>query len=126
MAIADRPPPRSRRSVPPRTVLFVASLGVFMAFVDNTIVSIAFPNMLASFPDASLGDLSWVFNVYNIAIAALLIPAGRFADLIGRRRVFAIGVLVFVAASAACAAAPSVGVLIGARALQGAGSAIII
>ena len=118
--------PRGRRAVAPRTVLLVASLGVFMAFVDNTIVSIAFPNMLASFPGATLGDLSWVFNVYNIVIAALLIPAGRFADLVGRRRMFAGGVLLFVAASAACAAAPTVGVLIAARALQGAGSAIII
>ena len=128
MLIADRrsEPPRSRRTVPPRTVLLVSSLGVFMAFVDNTIVSIAFPNMLESFPSATVASLSWVFNVYNIAIAALLIPAGRFADLIGRRRMFAAGVVVFTAASALCAAAPSSGVLIAARALQGAGAAIII
>ena len=77
------PLPRSRRTVAPRTVLVVSSLGVFMAFVDNTIVSIAFPNMRASFPSASLASLSWVFNAYNIAIAALLVPAGRFADLRG-------------------------------------------
>ena len=116
----------SRRTVPVRTVLAVSCLGVFMAFLDNTIVSIAFPNMLESFPDASLGTLSWVFNVYNIALAALLVPAGRFTDLFGRRKLFAAGVLVFTVASALCAVAPSVGALIAARALQGAGAAIIL
>ena len=97
-----------------------------MAFVDNTIVSIAFPNMLASFPGATLASLSWVFNIYNIAIAALLVVAGRFADLVGRRRTFAAGVAIFTGASVLCAVAPSVAVLVGARALQGAGAAIII
>jgi NTE family protein len=118
--------PRIRRTVSPRTVLAIACLGVFMAFVDNTIVSIAFPNMLESFPAASLGDLSWVFNVYNIALAVLLVPAGRFADLLGRRRMFGWGVVLFTVASALCALAPSVGLLIAGRALQGAGAAIIL
>ena len=115
-----------RRTVPVRTVLVVSCAGVFMAFLDNTIVSIAFPNMLESFSDASLGTLSWVFNVYNIALAALLVPAGRFTDLFGRRKLFAAGVVIFTVASALCAVAPSVGALIAARALQGAGAAIIL
>ena len=115
-----------RRTVPIRTVLVVSCSGVFMAFLDNTIVSIAFPNMLESFSDASLGTLSWVFNVYNIALAALLVPAGRFTDLFGRRKLFAAGVVIFTVASALCAVAPSIGALIAARALQGAGAAIIL
>ena len=115
-----------RRAVLPRTVLLVATVGVFMAFLDNTIVTIAFPNMLRSFPDSTIGSLSWVFNAYNIALAALLVPAGRLADRLGRRRLFAAGVLVFTIASALCAAAPSVPVLVAARALQGTGAAIIV
>ena len=118
--------PRARKPVAPRTVLLIAGAGVFMAFVDTTIVSIAFPDLLASFPESSLGDLSWVFNVYNVALAALLVPAGRIADIAGRRRVFVAGVVVFTLASALCAAAPSVGLLVAARALQGVGAAIII
>jgi NTE family protein len=118
--------PAVRNAVSTRTVLLVASLGVFMAFIDNTIVSIAFPNMLRSFPDAKLSSLSWVFNVYNIALAALLVPAGRIADIAGRRRTFVFGVVTFTIASGLCAAAGSVEVLIGARALQGAGAAVLI
>ena len=118
--------PRTRQPVATRTVLGIASLGVFMAFVDNTIVTIAFPDMLESFPDSDLSSLSWVFNVYNIALAALLVPAGRIADIAGRRRTFIAGVVLFTIASGLCAVAPSVGTLIAARALQGAGAAILI
>src|SRR4051812_49951818 len=75
--------PKVRKPVAARTVLLIAGLGVFMAFIDNTIVSIAFPNMLKSFPDSRLSGLSWVFNVYNIALGALLVPAGRIADIVG-------------------------------------------
>jgi EmrB/QacA subfamily drug resistance transporter len=112
--------------VTPRTVLLVAMLGAFMAFLDNTIVTIAFPNMLRSLPHSTLRSLSWVFNAYNIALAAFLVPAGQLADLLGRRRMFASGMLLFTLASAICAAAPSVGVLIAGRSLQGTGAAIIV
>jgi len=118
--------PTTRRQVAPRTVLTIAAAGVFMAFIDSTIVAIAFPNMLESFPDSSLSSLSWVFNVYNIALAALLIPAGRIADIAGRKRLFVMGVMLFTLASVLCAVAPSVGFLVAARALQGAGAAVII
>lgn len=122
----ERAPLRHRRSVPERTVLIIACMGVFMAFIDNTIVSIAFPNMLKSFHHATLGDLSWVFNIYNVALGALLVPAGRMADLLGRRRVFAAGVAIFTFASTLCAVCPSVQLLVAARALQGIGSATLI
>ncbi len=123
---AERAFPKARQPVAPRTVLSIASLGVFLAFVDNTIVTIAFTDMLESFPDSSLSTLSWVFNVYNIALAALLVPAGRIADIAGRRRTFVAGIVLFTLASALCAAAPSVGMLVAARAVQGAGAAILI
>jgi NTE family protein len=115
-----------RRAVAPRTVLLVAMVGVFMAFLDNTIVTIAFPNLQRSFPDSTLGSLSWVFNIYNIALAALLVPAGMLADALGRKRMFVAGIALFTLASAICAAAQSVGVLIAARALQGSGAALIV
>jgi len=115
-----------RRAVAPRAVLLVASMAAFMAFLDDTVVGIAFPNMLRSFPQATVAELSWVFNGYNIAFAALLVPAGRLADLLGRRRMFGVGVVLFTVASGLCALAPSVGTLIGARVLQGAGAAIVV
>jgi NTE family protein len=120
------PPSRRRRAASPQAVLLVASIAVFMAFLDDTVVSIAFPNMLRSFPEATIGELSWVFNAYNIAFAAFLLPAGRIADLLGRRRLFTSGVLLFTISSALCALAPTVAVLIAARALQGIGSAMLV
>lgn len=120
------PPAVGRRVTPPRTVLLIACIGVFMAFLDDTVVGIAFPNLLVSFPDASLGGLSWVLNSYNVALAALLVPAGRYADVLGRRRLFVFGLVLFTVASAACAAAPSLELLVAARAVQGLGAAVII
>jgi EmrB/QacA subfamily drug resistance transporter len=107
-------------------VLVVASTGAFIAFLDATIVNIAFPDIRRSFPDVSLADLSWVLSAYNIVFAALLVPAGRLADLVGRRRMFVGGLLGFTIASLACAAAPSVEVLIAARVVQAIGGAALI
>ncbi len=122
----QRVEPDRRGRADPRMVLIVASLGVFMAFVDDTVVGIAFPNLVRSFPHATLAELSWVLNSYNIAFAALMVPAGRFADVVGRRRMYLVGILVFSLGSALCAAAPTIGTLIGARALQGLGAAILV
>ena len=83
-------------------VLLVTAVAVFMAFLDVTIVNVAFPSIEAAFPSASLAELSWVLNAYNIVFAALLVPAGRLADLLGRRRVFFVGLGLFMAASALC------------------------
>ena len=107
-------------------VLLVTGVAVFMAFLDVTIVNVAFPSIEQAFPDASLAELSWVLNAYNIVFAALLVPAGRLADLLGRRRMFFIGMALFLAASAACGLAPSVEVLIGARVVQAAGAALLV
>ena len=107
-------------------VLLVTAVAVFMAFLDVTIVNVAFPSIQEAFPDASLASLSWVLNAYNIVFAALLVPAGRLADLLGRRRVFFIGMALFLGASAACGLAPSEYVLIGARVFQAAGAALLV
>ena len=124
-AAGERPPVR-RHAPTPMTVLGVSSLGVFIAFVDATIVNIAFPDIALSFPDASLSGLSWVLNAYNIVFAAFLVAAGRLADLLGRRRIFLAGLLVFTLSSALCAIAPSPGFLIAARVIQALGAALMV
>ncbi|HEX8066818.1 MAG TPA: DHA2 family efflux MFS transporter permease subunit [Thermoleophilaceae bacterium] len=108
------------------TVLLVSCTGAFLAFLDATIVNIAFPDIRRSFPGASLSGLSWVLSAYNIVFAALLVPGGRLADAIGRRRVFVGGLLLFTLASAACAAAQSPEQLVAARVLQAVGGAALI
>src|SRR5215213_10531772 len=107
-------------------VLAVTAVAVFMGFLDVTIVNVAFPDIERDFADASRADLSWVLNAYNIVFAALLVPAGRIADLVGRRRMFLVGVSAFVAASALCGIAPSPGWLVGARVVQAAAGAILV
>jgi NTE family protein len=109
-----------------RHALLVASLGALLAFLDATIVNVAFPAISTSFSGSSLGSLSWVLNAYNIVFAAFLVPAGRLADLLGRRRVFTTGIMVFTAASVACAASPSLGWLVAARGAQAAGAALLV
>jgi EmrB/QacA subfamily drug resistance transporter len=107
-------------------VLSVVSAAVFMASLDLFIVNIAFPDIQRDFGGAGDASLSWVLNAYAIVFAALLVPAGRLADRIGRKRVFLAGVAVFCLASAVCAVAPSVGVLVAARALQAIGGAALM
>src|SRR6201991_1513978 len=107
-------------------VLLVTGVAVFMAFLDVTIVNVAFPSIREAFPSSSLADLSWVLNAYNIVFAALLVPAGRLADLLGRRRVFFWGLALFVLASCLCGLAPSAWFLVGARVLQAVGAALLV
>jgi EmrB/QacA subfamily drug resistance transporter len=107
-------------------VLLVTSVAVFMSFLDVTIVNIAFPDIRASFPETSLGGLSWILNAYNIVFAALLVPAGRLADRTGRRRTFVAGLLTFLAASVAAGLAPTVEALVAARVVQAAGAAALV
>src|SRR2546422_301318 len=102
-------------------VLLVTSVAVFMALLDVTIVNVAFPDLRRSFPESSLSGISWVLNAYNVVFAAALVPAGRLADRLGRRRLFLIGLGVFMLASLACGLAPSVEVLVAARIVQAIG-----
>jgi EmrB/QacA subfamily drug resistance transporter len=107
-------------------VLGVAALGSGLAFLDASIINIAFPDLRRSFPDSGIDDLSWVLNAYSIVFAAFILAAGRLADLIGRRRVFELGVALFTFASLLCAVAPSLGWLIATRMLQALGAAAVI
>src|SRR5215213_6810817 len=107
-------------------VLLVVSAAVFVASLDLFIVNIAVPSIQADYPGESLGAISWILNAYAIVFAALLVPAGRLADLYGRKRGFLAGLVLFTLASVLCAAAPSLGVLIAARVLQAAGGALLM
>jgi EmrB/QacA subfamily drug resistance transporter len=109
----------------PGIVFAIVSTGVVLATLDQFIVNLAFPSIQQGL-GGSVGTLSWVLNGYSIVFAALLVPAGRLADRSGRKRGFLAGVAIFTAASALCAAASDVGLLIAARALQGVGAAIMI
>ncbi|MGN6685932.1 MAG: DHA2 family efflux MFS transporter permease subunit, partial [Actinomycetales bacterium] len=108
------------------SALLISCFGALLAFLDVTIVNVAFPDIQSTFPRSSLGSLSWILNAYNIVFAALLVPAGRFADLFGRRRVFNLGILVFTLASVWCAVSPSVPMLITARVAQAVGAALLV
>jgi EmrB/QacA subfamily drug resistance transporter len=109
----------------PRTVLLITSAAAFLSSLDLFIVNIAFPDIRADFPGTDLGDISWVLNGYTVVFAAFLALAGRLADRVGHRRVFLVGLAVFTAASIACAVAPSVGLLVAARAVQALGAALV-
>jgi EmrB/QacA subfamily drug resistance transporter len=106
-------------------VLIVVSAAVFMSSLDLFIVNIAFPDIERDFGGTSLASLSWILNAYAIVFAALLVPAGRSADRLGRKRSFVAGLALFTTASALCAAAPSVELLVAARVLQALGAAAL-
>jgi EmrB/QacA subfamily drug resistance transporter len=97
-----------------------------MAFVDATIVNIAVPNIAHDFSGSRLSNVSWVLNAYNIVFAAFLVGGGQLADLLGRRRVFSVALVIFTLGSTLCAVAPSLNLLIAARVLQAAGSAMLV
>jgi EmrB/QacA subfamily drug resistance transporter len=107
-------------------VTLIVCAGVFMASLDLFIVNIAFPSIERSFHHASLGSLSWIVSGYAIVFAALLVPAGRWADAFGRKRAFLLGLAIFVIASVGCAVSPSIGWLIAARVIQAAGGALML
>src|SRR3954447_7599253 len=102
----------------PWVVLTSTSLAVFAVFLDTTIGFVAFPAISAQFHTAGGATLSWVLNAYTLVFAATLIPAGRLADRVGRRRMFLIGVVVFTLGSVACGLSPNVNVLIAAEMVE--------
>lgn len=119
-------PPAASSRVPASRILLVACFGAFLAFLDATIVNVAFPSIRESFPEVRIGELSWVLNAYNIVFAAFLIVFGRLTDLLGRRRSFVGGVVVFTVASVLCGLAPGVDLLVAARVLQALGAAALV
>ena len=102
--------------------LTAVCLGTFMLLLDVTIVVVALPDMAAGL-HASLSDLQWVMDGYALALAALLLGVGAAADVLGRRRVHVVGVVLFAAASLWCGVASGPGMLVAARAVQGVGAA---
>jgi EmrB/QacA subfamily drug resistance transporter len=113
------------RQASPWPVFWVASVAAFLVSLDSTMLYSAFGALRAGFPDASAAEMSWVLNAYTVVYAAMLIPAGGLSDAHGRKRVFMLGVTLFIAASAACGLAGSIGWLIAARVLQAAGAALL-
>src|SRR2546430_6807180 len=108
----------------PWPVLLVTVLGFFMIMLDTTIVYVATPSILSSL-HASLDQVLWVFNGYLLMYAVLLITAGRLGDLFGPRQLFAVGLVVFTAASALGGLSQNTNQLIAARVIQGVGAALL-
>ena len=105
--------------------LALTALGLFMVALDTLVVTTALPVLRVDL-GAGLSDLEWTVNVYNLAFACFLLTGAALGDRFGRRRMFAIGLGVFTAASAAAALSPNVGTLIAARAVQGTGAALVM
>ena len=104
--------------------LAAVAFGLFMIMLDNTIVNVALPSIQRSL-HMSISSLEWIVTAYALTFAALLITGGKLGDLYGRRKMFMIGLAVFTLASLACGLAPNAGFLIGARAVQGVGAALM-
>ncbi|MBA2943887.1 MFS transporter [Paenibacillus sp. CGMCC 1.16610] len=103
----------------------VISLGLFVIFLDSTIVNIALPTMIEQFA-ISLKTAAWVMNAYTMTVAILLIFMGKLADLYGKKRLFSLGLILFMVSSLLCAFAPNASLLIAARTLQGISGAMAI
>jgi EmrB/QacA subfamily drug resistance transporter len=113
------------RGTAPGEVLAIVTAGVVLASLDLFVVNVALPQIARDLGQANLSELSWVLNGYAIVYASLLVFFGRLADRYRRDRGFLLGVAIFTAASAACAAASSVGMLVGFRLVQAAGAALL-
>lgn len=114
-----------RKLTTPNQVLAIVCLGIVLANLDLFIVNVGLPNIARDFSDASFEDLSWILNGYAIVYAALLVFFGRLAERHRRDRSFLLGVALFTAASAACAAADGIVALVAARLVQAAGAALM-
>ena len=107
-----------------RWVLAVAVLGEAMTLLESTVVNVALPAIGRDL-GAGVAGLQWTLNAYVLTLAALILAAGSLSDIYGRRRIFILGVVVFVAASALCAAAPTIQLLVAGRFVQGIGGALL-
>jgi EmrB/QacA subfamily drug resistance transporter len=116
---APKPPPSVRWT------LILGSVGAFMAALDIVVVSMAMPT-LRTHLHASLGDIEWTINAYNLAFACLMLTGSALGDRFGRRRMYGLGLLLFAGASAWCALSTSAAELISARVLEGAGAAAVL
>src|SRR3972149_8135054 len=106
-------------------VLGAAVFGLFMAILDASIVNIALPSIEQDL-ETDIETVTWVLNAYNLVFAGLLIPAGRIADRVGRKKLFVAGVIVFSLSSLGAGLSPQIEMLIAWRAVQAAGGAIMV
>ncbi|MEU9286590.1 MFS transporter [Streptomyces sp. NPDC048275] len=120
---AAGPPPQSTSGA--RLALAAVLLGFFTIMVDAMIVNVALPSIGSGFGSGMTG-LQWVVDGYTLTFAAFLLSAGAISDRIGARQAFAVGLGLFVVASAVCGIAPNLGVLVAARLVQGAGAALVV
>jgi EmrB/QacA subfamily drug resistance transporter len=120
------PPPRpSRDAAHPRLTLAATIVASSLAFVDGSVVNVALPAIGHSYA-ASAAEMQWTINAYLLPLSALLLIGGAAGDHFGRRRMLIAGIAIFALASIGCAVAPGLGVLLGARALQGIGAAMLM
>jgi EmrB/QacA subfamily drug resistance transporter len=122
--VAAQPAGLRLRSTSGRWVLLATVLGSSMVLLDSTVVNVALPTIGKNL-NASLAGLQWTVTAYILTLAGLILLGGSLGDRLGRRRVFLVGVVWFALASALCGLAPSIGVLVGARVLQGIGGALL-
>jgi MFS family permease len=116
---------KSSEKVARAWVLALTSVASFMVGLDALVVATALSTIRVHL-GASIEALEWTVNAYTLSFAVLLMTGAALGDRFGRRRLFVVGLGLFVAASAACALAPNVGVLIAARAIQGCGAALVM
>jgi EmrB/QacA subfamily drug resistance transporter len=107
-------------------MFIIVAIGVFMATLDSSIVNISLPVIARDFGVPLSGAVEWVIIAYLVVTASVLLTAGRLADMVGRKVVWTTGLIIFTGGSAICGAAPTLGLLIAARALQGLGGALIM
>jgi EmrB/QacA subfamily drug resistance transporter len=124
MATTSERPDLAYASAPGRWVLAATVLGASLAFLDLTVVNLALPSIGRDL-DAGFSGLAWTVNAYALTLSSLILFGGSLGDLLGRRRIYVIGVVWFALASVACALAPTIEVLIAARAVQGVGAALL-
>ncbi|MEU7054766.1 MFS transporter [Streptomyces sp. NPDC046197] len=125
MAVIAQHAPAARVSTPTgRWILLTTVLGSSMALLDSTVVNVALPHIGQAL-NASLATLQWTVNAYLVTLAGLILLGGSLGDRYGRRKIFVLGVVWFAAASLLCGLAPTAGILVAARALQGVGGALL-
>ncbi|WP_281154868.1 MFS transporter [Streptomyces sp. HYC2] len=125
MAVTAQHAPAVRISSPTgRWILLTTVLGSSMAMLDSTVVNVALPRIGRDL-DANLAALQWTVNAYMVTLAGLILLGGSLGDRYGRRRIFVLGVVWFATASLLCGLAPNAAILVGARALQGIGGALL-
>ena len=116
---------RCDRAAHPRLVLTTCILASSLAFIDGSVLNVALPAIGRSY-QAATAEVQWVINAFTLPLTALLLVGGAAGDLYGRRRMMVGGIVLFTAASILCAAAPSLGLFLAARALQGVGAAMLL